>query len=62
MKNLVKLLLVTLFVARIAVPMGEKHTYPDVTKVEVVGESYKLTLFSGKTVYVPVQFTVIEER
>lgn len=61
MPNVLKLLIL-LFVARVSVPMGERRTYPNVTEVVVVGDAYKLTLSDNSTVWVPVQFTVIEER
>lgn len=58
-----KYLFIVLFCARIAIPLGEKRIYPDVIKIDVIdNQVYKLTLFSGKVVYAPVQFTVIEER
>lgn len=55
-----------LFIARVGIPMGLKATYYDVVKVNwdlaKGGMHYELTLQDGRTVYVPMMFTVIEEQ
>lgn len=62
MKNL----LILLFIARVGIPMGLKATYYDVVSVSwdlaKGGMHYQLTLKDGRTVYVPMMFTVIEEQ
>ena len=57
MKNL----LLFLFIARVAIPMGLKVTYENVETVSNEDMNYKLVLTDGRIVFVPTMFTVIEE-
>lgn len=56
-----KILLMLLFIARVTIPMGQKVTY-EAKRYEIYEGSYCLTLTDGRTVLVPVMFTVIEEK
>ena len=58
-----KQLLVLLFIARVTIPMGQKVTYENVEKILSISDGmYHLWLADGRDVYVPVMFTVIEEK
>ena len=57
-----KWLFLVLFTAKVTMPMGPRVAYYDVQSVKIEGFAYVLTLFTGKTVYVPIMFTVIEEQ
>ncbi len=57
MKNL----LLLLFIARVAIPMGMKVTIENIETVWPEGMYYRLDLVGGKKVFVPTMFTVIEE-
>lgn len=66
MKNVFCLLLIS-FIAYVRMPMQKEMRY-EVKRVQAFGELgeaypfYLLTLMDGRTVYVPVLFTIIEEK
>lgn len=62
MKNYLSFLFITLFVARVSIPMGERRSYPDVVSFTEGNGFYRLVLFNNKIVFVPSMWTIIEER
>jgi hypothetical protein len=61
MKHLLFLLTIS-FLAYVKIPMGLEKRY-QVDSFTVIHDSiYVLRLTSGEVVYVPIQFTVIEEK
>ena len=57
-----KWLLVALFVARVSIPMGLKITVENVKTFWADKGRYHLTLTDGRTIDVPVMWTVITEE
>ncbi|MEE9214653.1 MAG: hypothetical protein V3U54_07640 [Thermodesulfobacteriota bacterium] len=56
--------LLLLFTAVVRIPMKGTHTYKDIVEVHVFPNAYhyRLTLTDGRTVYVPMLWTIIEEN
>ncbi len=58
MKNLLMLL----FIAKVTIPMGQSVTYKNVKDITGTDGCYRLTLDDGRMVWVPKEWTVIEEQ
>lgn len=56
-----KKLLMLLYIARVTIPMGAKYYYENVETVWPQNGFYRLDFTDGRKVWVPMEWTVIEE-
>lgn len=60
--NTLKILIMTLFMVRIAIPFGFKRTY-EAKSVELYSaHAYRIVLMNDKILFAPILFTIIEEK
>lgn len=68
LKQLITGLMFFNFIATVRIPLGGVQVYKNVVRVETVGNAdgttsyYVLRLDNSKEVYVPIIFTIIEEK